>query len=202
MNVRGNSKKIIAGALFAISMFSVSTGLTGCLTDDGDKGGGGDSVTSKSTTLGAQASATGSFLEADAMAAKTIAEAKTIASNIDLVLAFSESQTSLSIYSPKAAADGIAGTPGFDFVKTTLGTSARDTEIRVISTAGFDTVKTTVGVKALYDAGVKDDDGRLAAQQNTTFAIKTNGGKIVAIKITAVSGTTSGTATVEGKTKF
>jgi hypothetical protein len=205
MKVWELSKKIMGIGLVAMPLT-----FTGCLTDEGDDGDDDppaavDSTTVREATLGAQTNAAGSFLEADAFAVYKISEVTAaLQSDIDLVFAFSETQTTASFYSPKAAADGVGGSQGFTFVKTTLGDNARDTEIRTISVTVYDGIKTKAGLDSAYAAASASAvaNGRLAASENSAFIFQTSKGNNVAIKVDDLTNTATGSVDVSGKAKF
>lgn len=209
MKVWELSKKILGIGLVAMPL-----AFTGCLTDEGDGDGDGDdnppetvdSTTVKTGTLGAQSNnSIGSFLEADSWVIYRQAQVTdALQSDIDLVVAYSETQSTASIYSPKAAADGIAGSSGFTFAKNALGDNARTTEMRNISSAVFDGIKTKPGLDSAWSAAASSEvaNGRFAATVGSALIIKTSKDIPVAIKVTALNNAADGTVSVEGKAKW
>lgn len=206
MNVWGLTKKYLGISLLALPL-TLSTTLTGCLTDDpeDEPPAAGDSTKVKEATLGAQGSSTGSFLDADGWNVYKQAEVTAaLQAEIDLVFAYSTSQTTAAFYSPKAAADGIGGTAGFDFVKTALGTNARTTEIRTVSTTVFDGIKTKAALDSAWAAASASvvANGRLAATQGSAFIVQSSKSAAVAFKVTELTNTADGTVKIQGKAKF
>jgi hypothetical protein len=213
MNVWGNVKKLslgglVAGGLIIVSSFSV----TGCLTDDKKEEDTTkttdtttvkkDTVTTKSVTVGAQANNDlGSFIDLDTYTVLKQSAAEAASGTVDLVFAFSGSASSSAVYSPDAAKAGIAGGPGLDIAADL--TTANVTELRTIDAAKYDAVKTKEGLDSLFNAGTPASPaGRLLVSNGFAFGAKTAGGKIVGMKITAVTTSTTGQATIQGKAKF
>lgn len=206
MNVWGTTKKILSIGLLCLPL-TMTTTLTGCLTDE-DKDSTPvvtpEPTAVKTGTLGAQSNATlGSFLELDAWTILKLSEVTTAnAANVDLVFAYSTSQSAAAFYSPKAAADGIGGSAGFDFVKTALGASARTTEMKSISAAAYTAITTKAGLDSAWTAGTAVADGRLALTEGVTFIAMSSANLPVAIKITSLTASAAGSVAVEGKAKW
>ncbi|MDB5103055.1 MAG: hypothetical protein JWP91_744 [Fibrobacteres bacterium] len=205
MNVWGNVKKISVGGMFIGAMVVVgSLSLTGCLTDDKKDDTtpvAKDSVSTKSVTVGAQANNTlGSFIDLDTYSVLKQSAAEAASATVDIVFAFSGSASSSAVYSPDSAKGGIAGGPGLDIAKNL--TTVNHTELKTVDAAKFDAAATVEDLNALYAAGTVAANGRLLVSKGFAFGAKTAGGKIVGLKITDVTTSATGEATIQAKAKW
>ncbi len=210
MDVRGLTKKILGIGLLCLPL-TMTTTLTGCLTDDDDPEDTtkttppGDSLDLDMGTFGAQSNPTeGSFIELDAWEILTTAGVTSSnAAEIDLIFAYSTAQNAASIYSPKAAADGISGSAGFEFVKNELGSNAATTEIRAINKSTYDGLNTKAQLEAAWTAAASSSTTtRLALTEGDAFIAKSGKDLLVAILVTDLTATATGSADVEAKAKW
>ena len=209
MDVRGLTKKFLGIGLLCLPL-TMTTTLTGCLTEDDDDDTtttppAGDSLDLDMGTFGAQSNPTeGSFIELDAWEVLTTGGVSSgNAAEIDLIFAYSTSQNAASIYSPKAAADGISGSAGFDFVKNELGNSAATTEIRSINKATYDGLDTKAELDAAWAAAASTaTTTRLALAEDAAFIAKSGKGLLVAVLVTDLTASATGSADVEAKAKW
>jgi hypothetical protein len=208
MNVWGNIKKISLGGMFVGAMVFVSSfSVTGCLTDDKKDDSTKvvtpvvkDSTKTSTVTVGAQGNNTiGSFIDLDAYSVLKQDAAEAASGTVDLIFAYSTTASSSAVYSPDAAKAGIDGGAGLAIAKDL--TTANKTELKTVDAAKFDAVVTVEGLDSLYAAGVVATNGRLLVSKNFAFAAKTVGGKVVAMKITDVTTSATGEATIQGKMK-
>src|SRR5690606_34989801 len=201
MRVLGNIKKVFVGGLMLGSL-----ALTGCLTDDDgeeeETPPKQELVSSKNVTVGAQANNDlGSFIDLDTYTVLKQGAAEAASGTIDLIFAYSGTANSSSIYSPHAAKAGIAGGLGLDIAQDLA--TANTTELRTVDASKFDAVTTVAGLDSLYDAGVAaSPEGRLTLSNGFAFGAKTTGGKIVGMKITSVTTSTTGQAVIAAKAKW
>jgi hypothetical protein len=204
MNVWGLTKKIMGMGLVCLPL-TMSTTLTGCLTDDDPEPtpNTGDSLKSTTVKLGFQGNATyGSFIDADqGFKVLKVADAKAAAADIDLIFAYSGTAKAAAAYSPKTARDGVGGAPGFDFVKTGFDALVA-TEVKTVDAAKLAAVKTQAGLDSLHAAGVAAPDGRMTLSNGVAGTVKSTKGKVFGFTIsdlTVVSGSeTEGTVDVKG----
>ena len=207
MNVWGKMKKVTIGGMFVGAMMLVSSfSVTGCLTDDKkDKDTiptvKVDSVKSKSVSVGAQSNNTlGSFIDLDTYTVLKQAAAEAASGSVDLIFAFSGSASSSAVYSPDSAKGGIAGGPGLDIAKNL--TTANKTELKTLDATKFDAVVTKAGLDSLYAAGTVAANGRLLVSKGFVFGAKTTAGLVVGLKITDVTTSATGEATIQAKAKW
>lgn len=206
MNVWGNVKKFSLGGAFVGAMVIASSlTFTGCLTDDKDDPetpAAKDSVKTKSVSVGAQGNNTlGSFIDLDTYSVLKQAAAEAASGTVDLVFSYSGTANSSAVYSPDAAKAGISGGAGLDIAQGL--TTANKTELKTVDASKFDAVVTVEGLDSLYAAGVvASPAGRLLVSTGFAFAAKTTGGKVVGLKITAVTTSATGEATIQGKAKW
>ena len=204
MNVLGSAKKFSVGGMFIGAMVLASSlTFTGCLTDDEpEPKPAAETVTTKSVTVGAQGNNNlGSFIDLDTYAVLKQTAAEAASGSVDLIFAYSGTASSSAVYSPHAAKAGIAGGAGLDIAQGL--TTANTTVLKTVDTAKFDAVTTVGGLDSLYNAGVAaSPEGRLLVSTGYAFAAKTTGGKVVGMKVTAVTTSATGEATIEGKAKF
>ena len=206
MNVLGSIKKFSVGGMFIGAMVVASSlTFTGCLTDDKEDEPAPtavDSVKTMSVNVGAQGNNTlGSFIDLDTYAVLKQAAAEAASGTVDLIFAYSGTANSSAVYSPDAAKAGISGGAGLDIAKDL--TTANKTALRTVDATKFEAVKTVAELTALFDAGIAPSpEGRILVAVGNTIAAKTTGGKIVAMKITAVTTAATGEATIQGKAKW
>ncbi len=205
MNVLGSLKKFSVGGMFIGALVAGSSlTFTGCLTDDKgeDPPAAVDSVKTMSVNVGAQGNNTlGSFIDLDTYAVLKQAAAEAASGTVDLIFAYSGTANSSAVYSPDAAKAGISGGAGLDIAQDL--TTANKTALRTVDATKFEAVKTVAELTALFDAGTAPSpEGRILVAVGNTIAAKTTGGKIVAMKITAVTTAATGEATIQGKAKW
>ena len=208
MKVLGTVKKVslggvVAGALVCVASFS----LGGCLTDDKKNSDtvavvvAVDSVKTKSVMVGAQANNDlGSFIDLDTYGVLKQTAAEAASATVDLIFAYSGSASSSAVYSPNAAKAGIAGGLPLD-IATGLST-ANTTELKTLDAAKYEMVVTKAGLDSLYATGTVAANGRLLVSKGFVFGAKTTGGMVVALKITDVTTSTTGQATIQAKAKW
>ena len=201
-------KKVSLGGMFVgAMMLASSVTMTGCLTDDkdDDKPTAKDTTIIKMGTVGAQSnSSAGSFLELDAWKVLKVSEVTSSnAPDIDLVFAYSTSQNAAAFYSPDSAAGGIGGSAGFDFVKNALGSNAASTDIRTINQATYDGIITTEDLDAAWAAAAgSNTKARFAVTEGSAFIAESTQGKKVAILVTDLTASATGSASIEGNAKW
>ncbi|MEO6096964.1 MAG: hypothetical protein ABIW76_15310 [Fibrobacteria bacterium] len=206
MNVLGNVKKFsLGGAFVGALVIAGSLSLTGCLTDDKKDDPAPatkEMVKTMNVNVGAQGNNTlGSFIDLDSYAVLKQAAAEAASGTVDLVFAYSGTANSSAVYSPDAAKAGIAGGAGLDIAQGL--TTANKTALKTVDAAKFDALETVAGLDSLYNAGTAaSPEGRLLISVGNTIAAKTTGGKVVAMKITAVTTAATGEATIQGKAKW
>ena len=81
-------------------------------------------------------------------------------------------------------------------------TTANATELKTIDAAKFDALKTVDGLDSLYAAGTVAANGRLLISKGFAFGAKSAAGKVVGMKITDVTTSATGMATIQGKAKW
>ena len=199
------SFKKVAFTALVVSGFTLS----GCLTDDKDDTKDSipvvvvDSVKTKTVVLGAQDNAKAGSVDLDTWTAYTANEGVTSYASIDIVFAFSTKTSEASIYSPNIAKNGVSGgSGGFDFMAN--WPNANTTSLK-IPAAAFDFAKVTTGaaVKAGYDAGTDPTvAGKVPVAVGTVILVKTDKGLHVALKVTAVTASATGTLDLTGIAKW
>ena len=207
MNVWGTVKKISLGGMIVGGLVIVSSlSFTGCLTDDKKSADTTkvpvvkDSTKTMSVNVGAQSNnALGSFVEFATFTVLKQAAAEAASGSVDLIFAYSGSASSSAVYSPDAAKAGIDGGPGLDIAQGL--TTANKTVLKTVDAAKFDAVVTVEGLDSLYAAGVVAANGRLLVSTGFAFAAKSAAGKTVGFKVTAVTTSATGEATISGKLK-
>ncbi|GEM_PF-3485016 len=207
MNVWGTAKKISLGGMVVGGLVIVSSlSFTGCLTDDKKSTDTTkvpvvkDSTKTLSVNVGAQGNNTlGSFVEFTTFTVLKQAAAEAASASVDLIFAYSGSASSSAVYSPDAAKAGIDGGAGLDIAKNL--TTANKTELKTVDAAKFEAVVTVEGLDSLYASGVVEAKGRLLVSKGYVFAAKSAAGKVIAMKVTDVTTSTTGEATISGKMK-
>lgn len=190
-------KKIALAAMVSLS-------LTGCLTDDDkDDGSATVLVTTLNLVAGAQANAShGSSIDLDNFTAYTVTVAKTMSEKIDIIFANSTSSgSSLAVYSPNAAKNGVDGSNGFDFMQTGW-TTANTTSMKTIAVNNINVITTKAQIDSLWSAGAAIPSGKLNVGVGTSFMAQSNEGLVVLVKVTAVTTGNDGTADMTGVAKF
>jgi hypothetical protein len=190
--------------ILTLSVLSLGLVLTGCLTDDDDGGVGATVlVTTRNLTAGAQANATkGSSIDLDNFQAYTVTVAKTMTEKIDIIFANSTSGgSSLAVYSPHAAKNGVDGSDGFDFMQTGWAT-ANTTSMKTVAVSNISLITTKGQIDSLWSAGSAIPSGKLNVGVGTSFMAESNEGLRVLVKVTDVTTGNDGTAEMTGVAKF
>jgi hypothetical protein len=190
--------------ILTCTVLSLGLVLTGCLTDDdGDGGSATVLVTTRNLTAGAQANATyGSSIDLDNFQAYTVTVAKTMTEKIDIIFANSTSSgSSLAVYSPHAAKNGVDGSNGFDFMQTGW-TTANTTSMKTVAVSNINLITTKAQVDSLWNAGADIPSGKLNVSTGTSFLAQSNEGLVVLVKVTGVTTGNDGTAQMTGVAKF
>jgi|GEM_PF-5974778 len=187
-----------------LGIASMGLFVSGCLTDD-DKDpdpvdpGATDSVSSKTVTLGAQSNAAAGSIDLDTWATYTMSQGVTKYPDIDIVFAYSTSSSEASIYSPNIAKNGVSGSSGgFDFMAS--WPNANTTPLK-IPASGFNLANVHLAseIKAAYDAGTDPSVlGKVPVSVGTVVLVKTDKGLYLALKVTAVTASASGTLSLTG----
>ena len=187
MNVWGLTKKILGISMLAIPL-TMTTTLTGCLTDEGDDDSTGGTKTAlsaeKTLSVGAQAATLGSVMDLDAAtdAAMVLnsAAANAAQESIDLVFMFYGGAFHMdnAVEAKKAGvANNINLTNTYDNAKIV------DIDIVKVTTKPAD----QEAAKAALASGTKIDGSAITGGE--MFVVKTTGGKVALVTVGTIVGT-------------